>query len=156
MAAQLEENVSGRTNDLHGNFQQLQPQRVDTVFSELLRQDKTAKPVEQIVRKRMNLNTVGVDDLLRAADVGHVKAIFAFLDEVFHQTSLAVEAELSTKIARLFGRKQEIQLTKGFGALFRTAAQKHFNSRRSVAVYPDLNRAIEQAKSLTLLYMKVH
>ena len=41
----------------------------------------------------MNLNPVGVDDHGRTADVAHVKAGFALLDEVFHLTPLAVKAD---------------------------------------------------------------
>ena len=41
----------------------------------------------------MNLNTVGVDDLGRTADIAHVKSAFAFFDKILHISALAVEAD---------------------------------------------------------------
>ncbi len=58
----------------------------------------------------MNLNPVGVDNHGRTADIAHIKAGFALLDEVFHISPLAVKAD---KLIRLAGYSITVKLLEG-------------------------------------------
>ena len=84
VAAQLEVHVPCGFDDSDRKLQQLEPDGVDPFFSHGLRQGQATEPVEGIVRQCVNLNPVGIDDHGRTADIAHVKAGFALLDEVFH------------------------------------------------------------------------
>ena len=92
MTAQLEIHISCRFDDPNRNFQQLEPDGVDTILSHGFRQSQTSKPVKKIVGQCVNLNPVCVDDHGRTADIAHVEAGFTLLDEVFHLSSLTVKA----------------------------------------------------------------
>ena len=92
-AAEFEMHISRRSDGANCNFQQLEPDGINAIFSHVLRQNEPPKPVEKIVSQRMNLNTVGVDDLGRTADIAHVKTAFAFFDEILHVSTLAIEAD---------------------------------------------------------------
>ena len=79
VAAQLEVHVPCGFDDSDRKLQQLEPHGVNPILSHGLRQGQPPEPVEEIIRQRVNLNPVGVDDHGRAADVAHVKAGFALL-----------------------------------------------------------------------------
>ena len=93
MAAQLEENIPGRVNNSGSNFQQLQPQRINTVSLHGVGQRESPKPIEQVVGQRVNLHSIGIDNLTGTAHIMHVKAAFALLDEVLHFSAFAVKTD---------------------------------------------------------------
>ena len=77
VAAQLEVHVPCGFDDSDRKLQQLEPDGVDPFFSHGLRQSQSAEPVEEIVRQCVNLNTVGIDDHGRTADIiPNLKSLF--------------------------------------------------------------------------------
>ena len=75
-----------------GNFQKLQPQRINALFLHAVRQRESPKPVEQTVGQSVNQNSIGIDNLT-GTHIIHVKAAFAFLDKVFHFSAFAVKTD---------------------------------------------------------------
>ena len=76
VTAQLEEHIPCGADDPGCKFQQFEPDGIDPVFSHGLWQSQPPEPVEEIVRQRVNLDPVGIDDHGRTADIAHVKAGF--------------------------------------------------------------------------------
>ena len=93
VTAEFKIHISCRADDSGCNFQQLESDSVDTILSHGLRQCQAAEPVKEIVCECMNLNPVGVNNHGRTADIAHIEAGFALLDEVFHFSPLAVKAD---------------------------------------------------------------
>ena len=62
VAAQLEVHIPCGTDDPSRQLQQLEPDGVNPVFSRGVRQGQPPEPVEEIIRQRVNLNPVGVDN----------------------------------------------------------------------------------------------
>ena len=69
VAAQLEVHVPCGFDDSDRKLQQLEPHGVNPILSHGLRQGQPPEPVEEIIRQRVNLNPVGVDDHGRAANI---------------------------------------------------------------------------------------
>ena len=93
MATKLEIHISRSPHHANRDFQQREPDRIDPVPVHGLQHRQAAKPVEEIVRQSMDLNTVGIHNLSGTADIAHIEAGFALFDENLHLLAFAVKTD---------------------------------------------------------------
>ena len=90
VTAQLEVFVSGFVYNFTSNFEYSHTYSIGVAVSKTFTQCKPSEQIEDIVRKRMDKESVSIYNHRLIADMTESEFVLTFLDEVFHGSSFTV------------------------------------------------------------------